>query len=353
MVPTLGLLTVFFWTHNTEWKTRNHKLVRPLEITIKSELGKACVFWGVVGESISILGQLLMQVLSQNPILAWVMVGFTCLGPFPLKLLNVKYEDIKNSLQWGLYALFVVTGGVMGTYLWYVHSYPQETIFGGIIEGIIMGVLLQRSLEKPIEPRQRLEIFKEIGEGKGIRLSVIKQQVNCTSLDIPRTIKGKLWKKLKQKSLVLRGGVLITVQIPPSLDEGTPAECQLCKKTLSKSHYWQCVQCGRFTCDEDYQERQQVGFTKCSECGGELVKFPFTCHGCELDFIDRRDLHSTNRATCPLCGYQLDPLKHVVPLPQLRTQSLGQSIPDNPANKSLMGKGQEASPLSEKPSSTN
>ncbi len=81
--------------------------------------------------------------------------------------------------------------------------------------------------------------------------------------------------------------------------------CQLCKNDLKKTPYWQCLQCKRFVCQEDYANLQQTMGTapSCVECQGYFVSLPAQCNGCKVHYLDITQLG--DKEYCSYCNNQI------------------------------------------------
>ncbi|MFX1507206.1 MAG: hypothetical protein ACFFDC_14085 [Promethearchaeota archaeon] len=182
---------------------------------------------------------------------------------------------------------------------------PAVLIILILIGIIILGVGSFTSVKygpqilKYIFPQPETSWAQDLQMGKAIPIDLLTEIFEKTSLDIPRTIKNELpQQQLIGKSVVMRSQMVLLKPIPPQ-----DVNCQVCMSQIVETHYFQCSQCQRYVCINDYVDLQGVGRSSCPNCSGDLLIFPFSCSACELDYSSINEL--SKQARCPLCGYTL------------------------------------------------
>ncbi|MFW9904664.1 MAG: hypothetical protein ACFFFH_10050, partial [Candidatus Thorarchaeota archaeon] len=181
-------------------------------------------------------------------------------------------------------------------------------LIGIIILGVgsFISVKYGPQILKSVFPQPGTSWSQDLQMGKAIPIDLLTEVFSKTSLDIPRTIKKELPQhQLLGKSVVMRSQMVLLKPIPPQ-----EASCQVCMSEITETHYFQCSQCQRYVCINDYVDLQSVGRSSCPNCSGDLLIFPFSCSACELDYSSIKELSKQSR--CPLCGYTLPDQKNLV-----------------------------------------
>ena len=133
--------------------------------------------------------------------------------------------------------------------------------------------------------------------GTAVNMDLLVAELECSQLDLPRTIKEALTQQMDSHSLVLRSGLLLIEKTPPPNARG-----QICGMELIGDTYFQCENCQRYVCTPHYVDLKIVGRTKCPNCSGVLISLPFSCPACQLDYTDTVDF---SKDRCSLCSYTL------------------------------------------------
>ncbi|MFX1518234.1 MAG: hypothetical protein ACFFC6_18210, partial [Promethearchaeota archaeon] len=183
---------------------------------------------------------------------------------------------------------------------------PAVLIFLFLIGIIILGVgsflfiKFRPQLQRRFLPQSKTDSWtQDLEMGKAIPIDLLTEVFGKSSLDIPKTIKKELSQDLLfGKSVVIRSQMVLLKPTPPQ-----NASCQVCMSEIAEMHYFQCSQCQRYVCINDYVDLHGIGRSSCPNCSGDLLIFPFTCSACHLDFSSIKELSRQSR--CPLCGYTL------------------------------------------------
>ncbi|MFX0171570.1 MAG: hypothetical protein ACFE9L_06600 [Candidatus Hodarchaeota archaeon] len=139
--------------------------------------------------------------------------------------------------------------------------------------------------------------IQDLEMGKAIPVVLLTSILQVHQLKLPKTVKTAFAPQcLTEKVLVLRSEMLLLEPIPPK-----EANCQMCMAGIKDQHYFQCKDCKRYICIHDYVDLITVGRDQCPNCSGNLIMFPFSCKGCNLDFSAISEI--SGKSGCPLCGY--------------------------------------------------
>ena len=158
-----------------------------------------------------------------------------------------------------------------------------------------------------------LNSLQDLLRKRAVPFDTLKDELQCSSLELPNQIKHDLGQNITGFSLVYRSGMISLENIPPS---GTM--CQVCTGSLDGKLYFQCESCLRYVCLPHFVDLKELNEETCPNCDGRLFIFPFTCKGCNLDYNRILDMES-NMENCKHCGFSfpnqnqliLDNTKHI------------------------------------------
>lgn len=165
--------------------------------------------------------------------------------------------------------------------------------------GLIMWRYRTKISEKIVSYIYGTGALADLKRGNAVNMDILAEELECSQLELPRTIKEALSNQMKLHSLVMKSGLLLFEKTPPPNARG-----QICGAELIGDTYFQCEKCQRYVCTPHYVDLKIVGKPNCPNCRSVLVSLPFSCPACQLDYTDTSILLGKSDR-CSLCSYSL------------------------------------------------